>query len=242
MTDKQFLRTEKMIGDDALKKLHSSFVVVVGLGAVGSFCCEILARMGVGRFLLIDKDEIEKTNINRQVYALHSTLGQDKVAVAKDRILDIYPNAKVDVLKIYLNPENIETILGARPDVIVDAVDIIKTKVSLISTAKNMEIPIVSSMGAALKSDLSKIKTAKLKKTKNCSLAFVLRKKLRQQGVDLNVPCVYSEELPKDTYDEKNIPDAKEFLGSLPYVTANFGLYLAQLAVCEIIIDKNMGL
>ncbi len=231
MSERQFLRTEIMLGTDAIEKLHNSYVMVVGLGAVGSFCCEILARMGVGKFLLVDKDEIEDTNINRQIFALHSTIGMDKVDVAKKRIQDIHPKAQVETVKVYLNPENIEDYLKEKPDLIVDAVDIVKTKINMITVAQQQEIPIVCSMGAALKSDISMIKTAKLKKTKNCPLAFLLRKQLRKQGISLDVPVVYSEELPFEPEMEKNVDNAKDFLGSLPYITGAFGLNLGKIAI-----------
>ncbi len=236
--NKQFLRTQLILGEENLKKLHQSSVVIVGLGAVGSFCSEILARMGVGQFLLVDKDHIEDTNINRQIFALHSTLGDDKVKVAENRMLDINPKVKIKTLKTYLNPENIDLIFENKPDIIIDAVDIIRTKVALIMNAQKHNIPIVCSMGAAMKTDLSAIKIAKLNKTKNCPLAMILRKKLRKLEGNLNVPCVYSEELPVILEHNTQVLDAKEILGSLSYITGAFGLYLAQLSIKELLQKK----
>lgn len=224
-----------MTGERDLQKLHNAFVVIAGLGAVGGFCAEMLARMGVGRFLVIDKDEIETTNIGRQIYALHSTIGRDKVEAARERIADIHPAARVDAVKTYLNPENIDVVFAEKPDVIVDAVDIVKTKIALILAAQKYGVPIVSSMGASLRRDISCIKTAPLKKTKNCPLAFILRKQLRRAEGDLNVSCVYSDELPFAVEKEDDSGNAKDYLGSLPYVTASFGLHLSRLAINEIL-------
>ena len=234
----QFFRTRLMVGDKGIARLQNATVAILGLGAVGSFCLEILARSGVGNFIIADKDQIEITNLNRQIYALNSTIDKDKTAVAAERIKDINARASVKTITEYIHKGNVGLMFDGNPDVVVDAADIINTKIALIAKAQELSVPIVCSMGAGLKTDLSKIKTTTIKKTKNCPLAFVLRKKLRQERIDTNVPCVYSEELPVEVGAPPVLEDAKEYIGTMPYITACFGLHLAKLTMDALLAGK----
>ena len=240
----QFLRTELLIGKENLQKLQKAKITVIGLGAVGSFATEVLARSGAGRFLLVDSDKIQITNINRQLYALHSTLGKQKAEVAKERILDINPHCETETMNIFVNSENFDEIFRDKPNLVIDAIDSFSPKVRLLDYCVKNNIPVISSMGAALKTDPSAIKTADLFETHHCKLAERLRGELRKCGISEGIPCVFSEQPPqmKPIYPE-NLPEGTEefektsvkILGSLPTITGIFGLTLADLAIKHII-------
>ena len=236
----QFLRTELLLGKDNLKKLRAAKVTVIGLGAVGSFAVEALTRAGIGSFLLIDSDKIQITNINRQLYALHSTLNMAKTDIAKNRILDINPDCKVDTMQIFVNSDNLDTVFKDKPDLVIDAIDSFSPKVRLLEYCVKNDLPVISSMGAALKTDPSAIKTADLFETHHCRLAERLRGELRKCGIRSGITCVFSEQPAqmKPTYPE-NLPEGTEefeknsikILGSLPTITGIFGLNIAHLAI-----------
>ncbi len=228
----QFSRSAMLYGDEAQKKIESASVMVCGVGAVGTFALEALARVGVGNFILVDSDVVEITNINRQLCALHSTLGKSKTLVMRDRILDINPRAKVELFDEFIDARNVEKFVGLSPSVIVDAIDSISSKVELAVLALNRGVPIVSSMGAARKTDPSLVETSELFKTKNCPLASRMRKEMRARGFKKAQMCVYSTELVSS---ESRVEGEKKIIGSTPVVTGIFGLFLAQLALAEII-------
>ena len=244
----QFLRTELLIGKDNLKKLHNAKVTVIGLGAVGSFAVEALARAGVGNFLLIDSDKIQITNINRQLYALHSTLNKAKAEAAKERVLDINPNCKVNTMQIFVNSDNLDEVFKSKPDLVIDAIDSFSPKVRLLEYCVKNTLPVISSMGAALKTDPSAVKTADLFETHHCRLAERLRGELRKCGISKGIPCVFSEQPAqmKPLYPE-NLPEGTEefeknstkILGSLPTITGIFGLNIANLAIQSIIKQES---
>lgn len=236
----QFLRTELLIGKENLQKLQKAKVAVMGLGAVGSFAVEALARSGVGNFLLIDSDKIQITNINRQLYALHSTLNKAKTDAAKERVLDINPKCKVETKQVFVNSDNLNEIFAAKVDLVIDAIDSFSPKVRLLEYCVKNNIPVISSMGAALKTDPSAIKTADLFETHHCRLAERLRGELRKCGINSGIMCVFSEQPAqmKPLYPE-NLPEGTEeferssskILGSLPVITGIFGLNMANLAI-----------
>jgi tRNA A37 threonylcarbamoyladenosine dehydratase len=191
----EFSRTELLIGKEALEKLARSKVAVFGIGGVGSFTVEGLARAGVGRFVLVDDDCICLTNINRQLHATRKTVGKPKVEVMRDRILDINPRAEVVVHKIFYMPENAQELVKPDCDYIVDAVDTVTAKIDLVVNAKEQGIPVMSSMGAGNKLDPVKFEIADIYDTSVCPLARVMRRELRKRGIkDLKV--VYSKEEP----------------------------------------------
>ncbi len=242
----RFLRTELLIGRENIETLRNSIVVVAGLGAVGSYVVEGLARAGIGSLRLVDIDVIKKTNINRQLYALESTLGRSKVEEAGNRVLDINPACKVEMHKTFVHFDTMDEILKAPVDFVVDAIDSLNPKVELLVSAFNRNIPVVSSMGAALRTDSSKIKSADIFDTHSCPLAKMVRKRLRNRGVGRGIQCVYSTEEVFYKYNGPDLSPVKEgyeykrgrtrrVLGSLPTIPGIYGLMLANLVIERII-------
>lgn len=236
----QFLRTKLLLGQQKLSKLQNSKVAIIGLGAVGSFALEALARAGVSNFLLVDSDKVQTSNINRQIFALHSTIEKYKTEVAKQRVLDINPNCKVETMNIFVNKENLCEVFKNKVDIVTDAIDSFSPKVRLIEYCYKNKIQIISSMGAALKDDISQITTADIFDTHHCKLAERLRGELKKVNVGRGIECVFSKQAPitKPVYPE-NLADTGEkfdgsstkILGSLITITGTFGLTLAHLAI-----------
>lgn len=230
-------RMRLMVGESALKKLEKSHVCIVGCGAVGGYVLESLARAGIKHLTLIDFDTISITNINRQLLALNSTIGQKKVDVARQRIADISNDIQVDTLEILINQETVSKIIEIKPDFVVDAIDSLNPKVCLIETLVKNNIPFVSCMGAALKTKANLIQVEKMKNTRNDPLAGFIRKYLRRRGVPLDFNVVYSPELTKDKSKlamPESVPEkgrARHQMGSLPTITGIFGLTCAQVAL-----------
>jgi tRNA A37 threonylcarbamoyladenosine dehydratase len=226
-----------MVGESALKKLEKSHVCIVGCGAVGGYVLESLARAGIKHLTLIDFDTISITNINRQLLALNSTIGQKKVDVARQRIADISNDIQVDTLDILINQETVSKIIEIKPDFVVDAIDSLNPKVCLIETLVKNNIPFVSCMGAALKTKANLIQVEKMKNTRNDPLAGFIRKYLRRRGVPLDFKVVYSPELTKDKSKlamPESVPEkgrVRHQMGSLPTITGIFGLTCAQVAL-----------
>lgn len=240
MSDPRFKRTELMLGAEAMHKLHHATVMIVGVGAVGGYVLEALARAGVGHFILVDFDVFDLSNINRQILALSSTIGHKKIEVAKERILDINPKIKVTTLDMFVNDQTLPELLQYKADFVVDAIDSLNPKCQLIEALSQAQIPFISSMGAALKTDSSKIFYGKLSQTKNCGLAKFIRKRLKRRGVDLSqIYCVSSTEPTDNCHLElsEDQPDhgrTRHTLGSLPTITAIFGLIIANQVIKEL--------
>ncbi len=218
-------RITLLIGNEAVKKLQKSTVMVVGCGAVGSFAIESLARSGVGHIILVDFDKIEESNINRQLFALDSTIGKSKVDVANMRIADINPKIKVDTFNMFFD-EN--TVLDVKPDFVIDAIDTVPSKIALYKWCSDNNIPFISSMGAARKTDLTKIKIGTISKTTVCPLASKIRHQVRDLKMN-DFPVVYSTE---SAIPQKN--GGKEF-GSVITVTGMFGLMLSDFVIKKLI-------
>jgi tRNA A37 threonylcarbamoyladenosine dehydratase len=243
----QFSRTEVLLGQAALAKLAASKVAIFGIGGVGSFVVEGLARAGVGKMVLIDSDCICLTNLNRQLHATHKTLGQPKVAVTRDRILEINPDATVEIRQRLYGPDCAVELVRPDYDYIVDAIDMVTAKVDLIVNAKRLEIPIISCMGAGNKLDPTRFKVADIYATSVCPLAKVIRKELRRREVaDLKV--VYSDELPlqpaetaTDTCEtdcpgtSRPVPVRRQVPGSVSFVPSVAGLIIAGEVVKDLI-------
>ena len=191
--ENQFERTENLIGKENLEKLKTKKVAVFGIGGVGSFVVEGLARAGIENFILVDNDTISVTNINRQIHSNHNTVGKYKVDEMAKRILDINPNIKVESLKIFFKDENDINFLDI--DYIVDAIDSVSSKINLIKIAKRLEIPIISSMGTGNKLNPTQLEVSDISKTSVCPLAKVIRKELRKQNIN-HLKVVYSKEEP----------------------------------------------
>ena len=193
--DEQFSRTAQLIGEENIEKLFSKHVIVFGCGGVGSFVVEALARSGIGKITLVDNDLVNKSNINRQIIALHSTVGKQKVDVLKERILDINPVCQVFTHNTFFLPENSSNFDFSQYDYVVDAVDTVTAKIEIIKKSKESNIPIICSMGTGNKLNPLAFKVSDISKTKVCPLARVMRNELKKRGIS-KVKCVYSEELP----------------------------------------------
>lgn len=191
----QFSRTELLLGREAMERLAGARVAVFGIGGVGGYVCEALARSGVGALDLIDSDTVDVSNLNRQIIATGQTLGQYKTEVMKARILDINPQAEVVVHNLFFLPDNADTFPFACYDYVVDAVDTVTAKLALIMKAKEYQVPVISSMGAGNKLDGSQFRVADIYETRVCPLAKVMRRELKKRGID-HLKVVYSEEQP----------------------------------------------
>jgi len=219
-------RITLLLGKDAVNKLQKSTVMVVGCGAVGSFATEALARSGVGHIILIDFDKVEESNINRQLFALDSTIGKIKVDVAKARIHDINQNIIVDTFDLFFDDK---TDFDIKPDFVIDAIDSVQSKIALYKWCLKNKIPFVSCMGAARKTDISKIKIGKISKTTVCPLASKIRHIVKEEKLK-DFPVVYSTE---PATPQKN--GGREF-GSIITVTGTFGLMLADFVIKKLTI------
>lgn len=191
----QFSRTELLLGKEAMDQLSRSRVAVFGIGGVGGYVCEALVRSGVGAFDLIDDDKVCLTNLNRQIIATQKTVGRDKVEVMRERILEINPEADVNIHKCFFLPENADEFPFEEYDHIVDAVDTVTAKIELVMKAQEKNVPIISCMGAGNKLDGSRFRVSDIYKTKMCPLAKVMRRELKKRGVK-KLKVVYSEEEP----------------------------------------------
>lgn len=229
--DKVWLeRTELLIKEEGIEKLNKAAVLVVGLGGVGSFAAEFLARAGVGKMTIVDGDTVDITNINRQLPALHSTVGKHKVDVVSERLMDINPNLELVKVNEFLNPERMAEILdGGNFDYILDCIDSVSPKVSLIIAARRRKIKIVSSMGAGGKSDPSKVIVRDISKTQHCHLAREVRKRLKKEKIDKGIRCVFSDEIQDE--ESLKMTDGsnykRSFYGTISFLPAIFGLYAA---------------
>ena len=191
----QFSRTELLLGKEAMNRLEGARVAVFGIGGVGGYVCEALARSGVGKLDLIDNDKVCMSNLNRQIIATRKTVGQYKTEVMKDRILDINPEAEVNIHNCFFLPDNADEFPFEEYDYVVDAVDTVTAKIALVMKCKELDIPIISSMGAGNKLDASEFRVTDIYKTKVCPLAKVMRRELKKRGVK-KLKVVYSEEEP----------------------------------------------
>lgn len=228
----QFSRTELLLGREAMEKLKDARVAIFGVGGVGGYVCEALARSGVGAFDLIDNDRVSLTNLNRQLIATHSTVGRAKVEVMKERILDINPEADVWIHPCFFLPENASEFDFSNYDYVVDAVDTVAAKLEIIMKAKKENVPIISSMGAGNKLDPTRFMVADVYKTKVCPLAKVMRRELKKRGIK-KLKVVYSDEeaiTPIENEDRKEelaMTKKRSIPGSIAFVPSVAGLILA---------------
>ena len=237
----RFSRTAGFLGKEKFDKLIHKKVAVVGLGAVGSYAVEGLARAGVKQLLLVDFDKINPSNINRQLYALESTLGNYKTAAARARVIDINPQCQIETKNIFVDEKILPELLLAKPDLVIDAIDSLNPKTALLKYCQEKQIPVISSMGAALRSDPLKIKIGKLQEATHCPLVKQVKKKLCDPQIASWVDCVYSiepvvypdvEPEPADDQDNEYQRGRKRKpLASLPTLTGIFGLIIANCAI-----------
>ena len=216
-----------------MQRLRDARVAVIGLGGVGAYAAEMIARAGVGSLLILDSDNLSLSNRNRQLLALESTTGRPKTEVMAERLRDINPDLSLTIINDYLTPENVEQLLaGHQIDFLVDAIDTLSPKIALIRHCVSNKIPLVSSMGAGAKFDMTKVRIADISKSYNCPLAYILRKKLRKEGITKGFKVVYSEELPdREAIVPVEETNKKSQVGTISYLPAAFGLACAQTAV-----------
>lgn len=220
-------RTELLLGEKNQNKLLNSNVLIVGLGGVGSFAAEFLARAGVGSLTIVDGDDVDITNINRQLPALNSTIGKDKADVVAERLLDINPKLNLTVVKNFLSPEETYEIVDEKYDYVMDCIDSVSPKVNLITACIRKKVKIVSSMGAGGKLDPSKVLIRDISKTRDCTLARTIKKKLKKIGLHKGVRCVFSTEIQdkESVFHTDGTNFKKSFYGTVSYMPALFGLH-----------------
>lgn len=220
-----------MLGDEKMERLRQAHVLVVGLGGVGAYAAEMICRAGVGRMTIVDADMVQPTNLNRQLPALHSTLGMSKAEILEKRFRDINPEIGLTVLPVFLKDENIPELLDAASyDFVVDAIDTLSPKCHLIAEAMKRHIKIVSSMGAGAKSDITQVCFADIWDTYHCGLSKAVRKRLQKMGIKRKLPVVFSTEQadPKAVLLTKDEMNKKSTCGTVSYMPAVFGCYLAE--------------
>lgn len=230
-------RTELLLGKENLQKLQQSSVLIVGLGGVGGMAAEIICRAGVGKMTIVDRDIINETNINRQIVALHSTVGKLKTDVLAERLKDINPELNLNIISDWLDEENTEKILDeGKFDFVVDAIDTIVPKVFLIKTCVEKGIKIISSMGSGAKLDVSRVKIADISETTYCALAKVVRKRLSKLGIHNGVPVVFTDEIAKkESVIETDEKYKKSTTGTISYMPALFGLNIAAYVIQHLV-------
>ena len=238
----QFSRTQLLLGEEAMKKLSESRVAVFGVGGVGGYACEALVRSGVGHFDLIDDDKVCLTNINRQIIATRKTVGKYKTDVMKERMLEINPEVDVTIHKCFFLPENADEFPFSEYDYVIDAVDTVTAKLELVMKCRELNVPIISSMGAGNKLDASAFRVADIYKTKMCPLAKVMRRELKKRGVK-KLKVVYSEEKPTRPIEDMSVScrtncicppgathkctERRDIPGSVAFVPSVAGLIIA---------------
>lgn len=242
----RFSRLELALGEPALRTLNAARITIVGIGGVGGIAAETLVRSAVGNLQLIDMDSFQHTDINRQIFATESTLGQPKVEAARARLLDINPDANISTHQTFFHTDTADKLLDHKPDFVIDAIDAVLPKVELISYCHTMGIPIISVMGAAVREDYSRITITDIKKTKVCPLARVIRRRLKKRGIYKGVPCVFSAEAgPPLIKPEVEVEDSlktghtrgrpRPILGSYGPLISVFGLLAADYVIRKLI-------
>ncbi len=241
----QLIRTRLLIGDEPVERLKNAKVAVFGVGGVGGFCVESLARAGVGTLHLYDDDTVSESNLNRQIAALHSTLGQPKAEVMARRVLDINPSCQVKAIRMFYLPQNAQEVDLAQYDYVVDCIDTVAAKLDLVERCIALQVKIISAMGSGNKLDPTAFQITDISKTQGCPLARVMRKELRKRGIE-HLKVVYSTELPRSpirpmeaetpvTTDTRPGSTARrDTPGSISFVPAAAGLVLASAVVREL--------
>lgn len=240
MTPPQFERSEILIGPEGVARLASCHVFLAGLGGVGSWCAEALARAGVGRLTLVDMDTVAVSNINRQLPALFSTVGRGKAEVMAERIRDINPDCHLRVLTDFLTPDNIPTLLPGDVDYVIDCIDSLNCKVALIVAAHRRGLAIASSMGAGNKLDVTRVRVSDIDKTEVDRLARLVRKRLKRQGVEKGVLCVWSDETGRPPLPPEAVSQgrARAVNGTIAYLPPLFGLMLAGAVIQRLLLSS----
>lgn len=234
--EEQFVRTAYLLGDEVVERLKRSSVILFGVGGVGSFCAEALARAGIGKLCLVDPDTVSESNLNRQLVALRSTIGRNKAEVMKERIVDINPLAEVTAMSLFYLPENADSVDLSAYDVVIDAVDTVSAKIELAVRANALGVPVVSAMGAGNKLHPEMFEISDLAKTSVCPLARVMRTELKKRGI-VHMRVVYSKEIPRELHSDYKEREAcplagrRQIPGSVSFVPSTAGLLLAAEAI-----------
>lgn len=238
--EEQYVRTGLLLGEEAIDKLNTSTVAIFGVGGVGGFAVEALARAGVHCFVLIDNDTVSESNINRQIIATYKTVGQSKVQVMKQRILDINPEAKVETYETFFLPETADQFDFASYDYVIDAIDTVTGKLQLVEEANKAGVPIISSMGAGNKLDATRFEVADIYDTSVCPLAKVMRRELKKRDIS-HLKVVYSKEEPRQPLVTLEEGGKKQVPGSVSFVPSVVGLIVAGEVVLDLTnTDKNL--
>lgn len=237
MNDNWLERTGLLLGEEKLVRLRKAHVLVVGLGGVGAYAAEMIARAGVGHMTVADADVVASSNINRQLVALHSTVGRQKAEVLAERLRDINPRLELTVVNRYIKDDQTDTLLDAAPyDYVIDAIDTLSPKLALITGALTRRVPLVSSMGAGAKTDPTRMEIADISKTHHCPLAHMLRKRLHKQGIRTGFRAVFSAEPIRPgamiLCEEEN---KKSNVGTISYLPALFGIGCASVVIRDLI-------
>lgn len=240
----EFSRTELLLGKEKMNRLSSSRVIIFGVGGVGGYVCEALARSGVGTIDIVDNDKVSLTNINRQIIATHKTIDKYKVDVMKERMVDINPNIKVNVYKCFFLPENSDSFDFEKYDYIVDAVDTVAAKIAIIEKATKLQIPVISAMGAGNKLDPTGFKVSDIYKTKVCPLARVMRTECKKRNIP-SFKVVYSEEQPRKPVENLPIEESKSTTrrdtpGSIAFAPSVAGLIIASEVIKDLVGGYNI--
>ncbi|MGN8969474.1 tRNA threonylcarbamoyladenosine dehydratase [Intestinimonas sp. HCP28S3_D6] len=232
--DARFLRTRMLLGADAMERLAQAHVCVLGLGGVGSWCAEAMARSGVGELTLMDQDTVDLSNLNRQAEALESTLGLPKAEAMAQRVLAVNPACRVHPIQGRYEADTRETFFSANYDYIVDAIDLVSCKLDLIETALNRKVPIISALGTGNKLDASLLRVSDISKTEGCPLARVVRKELRNRGIHHHKVVWSPEQAHKADQPEAPPPGRRSVPASVVWVPASAGLMLAGEVVMDL--------
>ncbi|MTI94968.1 MAG: tRNA threonylcarbamoyladenosine dehydratase [Firmicutes bacterium] len=230
-----FYRTELLVGSQGLEQLRSASVAVFGIGGVGSYTVEALARTGIGRIRLVDHDSIDRTNINRQIHALEGTIGQSKVKAMARRLKEINPHIEVEPIQEFYTPETGAALIAGEFCWLVDVMDTVTAKLDIITRAMTLKLQIISAMGAGNKLDASQLRVSDLSKTSNCPLARIMRKELGKRGIRRGLPVVWSPETPLRPNEVLTHASRRQLPGSISYVPAVAGLLIASHIVNAIL-------
>jgi tRNA A37 threonylcarbamoyladenosine dehydratase len=234
-------RSSLVFGEQGIERLSNSHVLVVGVGGVGGFVIEALARAGVGKITIVDHDIVSATNLNRQIIALHSTINLSKVTVMKERVGQINPECKINLLNKFLKAEDMEDLLAFDFDYVIDAIDSLNSKVKLVETAYKRNLKVISSMGAGRRVDPTKVSVTDFSKTHSCGLARQFRQRLIKRGIKKGIKAVFSTELPMPAGPMEKIDGARDRVinGTASYMPGIFGLILAGIVIKELSSKTN---
>ncbi|MBK8806319.1 MAG: tRNA threonylcarbamoyladenosine dehydratase [Bacteroidales bacterium] len=233
-------RTELLLGNEILHYLQSKNILVVGLGGVGAYAAEHIVRSGIGTLTIVDADVYSLTNINRQLGALHSTIGLNKTDVLKQRFLDINPEVKITTVKNFISKDEIIELLNQNFDYVIDAIDTLQPKVDLAEACVRKNIPLVSSLGSGGKRDISQIQVAEIENTHSCKLGFYFRKRLHRLGIRSGFKAVFSPEVvPREAIEITEETNKVSFAGTISYMPAAYGLHCAATVINDLLKKRD---